>query len=93
MGKSGLSVTVNMVSLWRLLIRPMVVISFHVFLLLVFGLQNDGPPGWENSMMNIQLVGFEKEAAKDSGHSEGLTVGKVHKIWCHTASTTAQSIC
>lgn len=89
MSKSGLSVTVDMVSLWRLLICLMVIISFRMILLFILGLQNDGPPRWENGMMNIQLVCFEEEAAKDSGHSEGLTIRQVHKIWCHWVNDRA----
>lgn len=89
MSKSGLSVTVDMVSLWRLLICLMVIISFRMILRFIFGLQNDGPSRWENGMMNIQLICFEEEAAKDSGHSEGLTIRQVHKIWCHWVNDRA----
>lgn len=90
MSKSGLSVTVDMVSLWRLLICLMVIISFRMILLFIFGLQNDGPPRWENGVMNIQLVCFEEEAAKDSGHSESLTIRQVHEIWCHSVKDRAK---
>lgn len=90
MSKSGLSVTVDMVSLWRLLIGLIIIIRLRIILLFIFGLQDDGPPRWENGVMNIQLVCFEEEAAKDSGHSEGLTIRQVHEIWCHWVKDRAK---
>lgn len=92
MRKSRLSVTVYMVSLRRMTLFLIVILSFRVILLFIFGLQNNCPPRWEDSMVNVQLICFEEEAAKHGGHGEGLTIGKVHKIWCHTASTTTERL-
>ncbi len=88
--KSRLPVTVDM-SLRRLLLF-IVIISFRRTPVLIFRLQNDCPSRWEDGVMNVQLIGLEEEAAKHSSHSEGLAIGEVHKIWCHTASMTAESI-
>lgn len=89
MRKGRLSVTVDVVSLWRLLLCLIVIINFRVIVIFIFGLQGDCPAGREDGMMDVQLVCFEKEAAKHSGHGEGLAIGKVDQFWCHTSSMTA----
>ena len=35
---------------------------------IVFRLQDDGPAGWEGGMVGVEVVGLEKEAAKDGGY-------------------------
>lgn len=41
----------------------------------VFGLEVDGPARWHGRLMQIEVIGFEGEAAKDGSHRVGLAVG------------------
>lgn len=83
--QSRLPVAVGMMSLWRLLLF-IIIVNFRMVLVRIFGLQNDCPAGREDSVVNVQLICLKEETAKNRSHSEGLTIGKVHKMRCHTAS-------
>ena len=88
--ESRLPVAVDKMPPRRLLPRRVAIICFIVILLIIFfGLNDNRPARWEDCMVYVQVIGFEEETAKHSGHSEGLAIGEVHKIWGHTASKTA----
>lgn len=56
--------------IWRRLSGVVIVIAVH-------GLENDGPARRKDGLMDIQFIGFEGEASKDRGDSDGLAIGQV----------------
>jgi hypothetical protein len=50
--------------------------------IVVFGLDYDGPPSGEHATMHAELVRLEEEPAKDGNDSEIMAIGKVHDRRC-----------
>lgn len=48
-------------------------------------LQNDGPSWGEEGVMNIKIIGLERESGKDRRNGDDLTVGEMMKGRCHGA--------
>ena len=65
------------------------VIIVVVFVIAVGGLEDDGPTGGEDGMVDVQVIGFEGEAGEDGGNSDGLSIGQVDHGWRHDG----QSMC
>lgn len=63
-------------------------LEFDIFRILdvlvgvVFRLDDYSPTRWEDAVMNVQLVGFEEEAAKNGQDSQALPIRKMHDAWC-----------
>jgi hypothetical protein len=52
-----------------------------VLIAVVFGLDYDGPSGWKDVVVKIQLHRFEEEAAEYGLNSQVLSIGKMHDTW------------
>lgn len=49
-----------------------------VFVVVVFGLDDDGPACREDTAVDIELVRFEEVASKDWDNRQVLPIGKMH---------------
>lgn len=49
-------------------------------LLVILGLQNDGPARWKDCVMEVQVIGFEKQPTEYRGHCNCLPIWEVHEV-------------
>ena len=49
----------------------------------VSGLEDNGPAGGEDGVVDVEVVRFEGEASKDGRYGNGLPIGKVNHTWRH----------
>jgi hypothetical protein len=52
-----------------------------MFVRVVFGLDDDGPAGRENTAMDVELFGFEEIAPEDGDNSQVLAIWQVYNVW------------
>ena len=54
-----------------------------VVIIAVDGLEDDGPARGKDGVVDIQVIGFERETRKDGRDSNGLPIGKMDHTGCH----------
>jgi len=52
--------------------------GLRMFVGVVFRLEVNGPPGGEDAGMDIEVIGFEEEAAEDGSDGQVLPIGEVY---------------
>ena len=45
-----------------------------IFIVAVDGLEDDGPAWGKDGVMDVQVIGFERETSKDRRDSDGLSI-------------------
>jgi len=56
---------------------------WHVIFLVIFAVEDDGPAGREDVVVEVEVVGFEVQPAKDGRDREGLAVRQMYGRGCH----------